>query len=398
MGKKLPSQIQLVRGANMVHHSPPFGYNSTQEVVLLKSVPVGLPDLETGAWGLLPLVVNQAPSACFEIPDQSQAWSCNAPISLYDVDVQSVNDGPPTSAYRLRFAPSKNSTAFTKYAWGARTPAIPEHQALHLVRDPAEPGLGPAWWTRREYNKTVILPEDRISSVTKKSERERRTYGDGVALESANEEEGQNDELDEVNDKKGKPGQPFPLPGAKEGDRPWICTWPDTVLELFIFPRQNNTFNSNAITASVFGFSTPTKSSTAMATDGISVGETTSDGPTDESEGPETTSPTGGKPDPGWAMPKFPLPPPYPQVVKVSERRVEDLSRSAAYCEQVEIIDGGHSHRPVVDGKGESVRVAIPEQVRHRRRLDNREVWTGVHELFSRDKLTGDCGCVWKVE
>lgn len=57
----------------------------------------------------------------------------------------SMGSGPPTADHQLKLAPSKNSTASTKYVWGARTPTIPEHVKLRLVRDPFEPDLGPAW-------------------------------------------------------------------------------------------------------------------------------------------------------------------------------------------------------------------------------------------------------------
>lgn len=388
----------MLQSANRFPNSPPMGENSTQEVILLKTVPSDLPDLEIGEWGLLPLMVNQAPSTCFEIPDQSQAWTCTIPMTLYGVEVQRMNDAPPTSAYQLKFAPNKNSTIFTKYAWGTRGPAIPEHETLRLVRDPAEPGLGPAWWVRREYNKTVILPEDRISHSTGSERSEKRDAPEDT--EGAEDEDagGEEDKDDKDDDSKGKSGQPFPFPGAKLGDKAWICTWPDTVLEVFMFPRQNNTFNADAAESFTGfpGFPSPTSTSTSTATNDIPTGEIIPTGAPEPTGGANIT---GEKSEPDWKMPKFPpLPPPYPQVVKVSERRVDGLAGDDAYCEQVEIVDEGKSHRPVLDREGRAIRVDIPEQVRRRGSPDRRDMWADAGELASRDKPPGDCGCVWMVE
>lgn len=369
-------------------------------MILLKTVPSDLPDLEVGTWGLLPLMVNQAPSTCLENPDQSQAWTCNTPMNLYGVDVQMKDDAPPTSAYELKFAPTKNSTIFTKYAWGTRSPAIPERETLRLVRDPAEPGLGPAWWVRREYNKTVILPEDRISLSAESENPEKRDVPEDDAEESGEGDGGQDtsdEESEDGDSKKDKPEQPFPIPGAKAGDKAWICTWPDTVLEVFMFPRQNNTFNGLATESfSGFpGFPTPTSSSTSTATNDILTGEIT---PTGAPEPTGGAFPTGGKSEPDWKMPNFPpLPPPFPQIVKVSERRVDGLAGDDAYCEQVEIVNKGANHRPVLDKEGRAIRVRIPEQV-SRRGSDRRDVWADAGGLTSRDKPPGDCGCVWMVE
>lgn len=396
-----PSRLtwySLLQNANELLNSPRFGdANSTQEVIPLKNVPDDLPDLETGAWGLLPLTVSQAPNTCFEIPDQSQAWTCNAPMSLYEVDVQSVDDAPPTSAYQLRFAPSKNGTEYTKYAWGTRTPAVPEHETLRLVRDQSEPGLGPAWWVRREYNKTVVLPEDRISPSTEPSKRRRRSHLSDIMLVSAKRGEGgdASDEEEKDGDPKDKPGQPFHIPGAKDGDKAWICTWPDTVLEVFMYPRKNNTFDADA-TKTPSDFPSPTKQPTS--TTDVSAGEITSTAPADTPEATGGASRRGEESDPDFKMPKFPpLPPPYPLVVKVSERRMSGLADVGAYCEQVEIIEGGKDHRPVLDKKGQAVRVDVPEQARPPPD-EGRESWMRAGELDGRDKPPGDCGCVWMVE
>ena len=337
-------------------------------------------------------MVSQAPNTCFENADQSQAWTCNTPINLVEVDVRVVAGAPPTSAYELRFAPSKDSSEFTKYAWGAKTPAIPEHETLRLVRDPAEPDLGPAWWVRKEYNKTVILPEDKISPLTEKGERRKRRYSPEASAEEEKDDD-DSDEADSDDDPKGKPEE-FHVSGAEQGDKAWICTWPDTVLEVFIYPQQNNTLYGRA-TESVSGFPgypAPTSTTNPFA------GEVTPKERRDAPKATEGANPARGRPDPNRTRPDYPpLPPPYPLVVKVSERRVDGLADAVAYCEQVEIIDGGQNHRPVVDGKGRAVRVDVPEQTRARL-VEGRDTWARAGEVVGRERPAGDCGCVWMVE
>lgn len=318
-----------------------------------------------------------------------------------------MDDGPPTAAYQLKLAPSKDSTAFTKYAWGGRTPAIPEHEKLRLVRDPFEPGLGPAWWVRMAYNKTVVLPGDRISRSGAASDHARRDFYPDADSESDEEEtdgegeEGQDAEDDFDGDERDddKPGKPSQVPGAKEGDKPWICTWPDTILEVFVYPRQNNTYSSHSSAVSFSGFPYfPTPTDSPTFSDG------NFDGGTKLTEAFGTaaagsSNPTGGKSGSGWSKQKYPpLPPPYPKIIRVSERRMVGLPDALAYCEKVEIIDGGKDHRPVVDAKGRAIRVPIPEQTGRQHSLDRKEVWAGAGELVGRDKPPGECGCVWMAE
>lgn len=138
-----------------------------------------------------------------------------------------MDDGPPTAAYQLRLVPSEDSTALTRYAWAARTPAIPEYEKLRLVRDPFEPSLGSAWWVRMAYNKTVVLPKDIMSRSHAASDHLSRNFYPDTDMGSDEEtddegENGRNGEEGFDEDERGddKPGKQFQVPGAKEGDKP----------------------------------------------------------------------------------------------------------------------------------------------------------------------------------
>lgn len=71
------------------------------------------------------------------------------------------------------------------------------------------------------------------------------------------------------------------------------------------------------------------------------------------------------------------------------------LPDALAYCEKVEIINGGEDHRAAIDAKGRAIRVPIPEQTGRQHALDSREAWVGTSDLVGRGKPPGECGCVW---
>ncbi|CRK13844.1 hypothetical protein BN1723_002062 [Verticillium longisporum] len=74
-------------------------------------------------------------------------------------------------------------------------------------------------------NKTVIIAEDRFPNVGSMSSKNtvKRNWG-----------------LEPPTDLKGKG-----VIGTNAGDRPWICTWPGTLLEVFIYPSENNRFSGS---------------------------------------------------------------------------------------------------------------------------------------------------------
>jgi len=100
-----------------------------------------------------------------------------------------------------------------------------------------------------------------------------------------------------------------------------------------------------------------------------------------------------------WPMPK--ILPPYPKVIKISERRIPGPSKTLASCEQVEVIDGGQDSRPVLDDEGNPVRVIIPEKAAWTPAFPNDKRWfVDDSRISSRDtpKENNECGCVWMFE
>ena len=291
------------------------------------------------------------------MPDQSQAWTCNVPTSLYLVDVQSMDGEPPTAAYQLKLAPSEDSIASTKYAWGARIPAILEHEKLRLVREPFEPDRGPAWWVQISYNKTVVLPEDRISRSGATDHVRRNFYPDADSRfdEEMDDEREQRRDAGEdfgedkcVNDMLGKQ---FQVSGPKEGDKLWICTWPDTILEVFVYARQNNTYSPQSSTTSAPSFPYFSMPINSKFPHGNSDGEKSPWMPSAQRHRGAQIPRLKSRSRAGQVKNPHSAPHHTRRSFRVSERRMAELANSFPYCEQVEIIDGGKDHRPVVDAE-----------------------------------------------
>ncbi|KAF4507442.1 hypothetical protein G6O67_006074 [Ophiocordyceps sinensis] len=273
------------------------------------------------------------------------AWSCDIPFRFYSMNVKAVPDAPETSNYELTL--SAFNVSNSKFIWGTQPPNVPDPQPLRLVVDAFEEGRGPAWWLKVTYEKTVIVAEDKFPGrKTKRGEHFPGHDDDGP-------------ELPPKFKRKNK--------GAKEGDRPWVCTWPDTTLEIFIYPSQN------------VSIPTVTSSRTASPTMGADIAEAT--------------------PDDG----SIPMPA-YPKVVKFLERRWCDDPGAAARCRQVEIKDGGHEKEDLKDNDGNNIETVILEnwkktskQIAQRQR--ERHTFSKrspLNEMLAREVLElTDCGCLW---
>ncbi|POR37347.1 Uncharacterized protein TPAR_02454 [Tolypocladium paradoxum] len=310
----------------------------------LHTLPPDLPPLATGFFALPPLDTSQAPKSCFSDPTQAQAWSCDMPFRFYSMDVGRVHNRTETSNYQLTLTAFNSSNA--KFIWGTQPPDVPDPQPLILVVDTFEQGRGPAWWLKVSYEKTVIVSEENFRPTLSKRD---ESYFD-TPIAGFDPSRFQKKSV-----------------GAKDGDKPWICTWPDTTLEIFIYPSQN--------------VSVPTTTSSSGATPTASV---------------DYASPTADLP----SNPIFA----YPKVVKFLERRWSNDPQSTASCRQVQIINGGHGKKDLLDKNGNPIDVKISENVRsleemlaqrERSRHAREKRWQpgsvttrGVLELT-------DCGCLW---
>lgn len=313
--------------------------------------PSDLPALAQGTFGL-PLNLNQAPNTCFNNTAQTAAWSCNIAFSQAMAMQLTITRNAPqlgkAGAYDVTMMtntsanpdPNGNDNALT---YGANAPAILPAMNMELVNDTFDLARGPAWFRMLPYNKTVLVSED-LLTVSSSSPKARR---DGFIPTGSNFE------------RKGI---------AQEGDKPWLCTWPDTFVEMFIYAEQNSSYASESTATITTAPSTP---ATATAT-GIAAGPTSID-TTEVIEMAHLTA--------------------YPRAIKVKERRINQSPRP--FCVQV-VVTAENTTEPIRDADGKQVIIQIDEigQSNGMDKRDADEEW-----LLSRNGGVGgdmsDCGCMW---
>ncbi|KAK4128443.1 hypothetical protein N657DRAFT_562371 [Parathielavia appendiculata] len=205
--------------------------------------PPDLQPLPTGTFAM-PLMTNSVSQTCIRDSTLSQAWSCNLVISGLTLTVTKDNDD-----YRASVNCNHSFTIMNHvYAYGEQPPLIQEPVTLDLVGDKFEPGRGPAWFKLLPFNKTVILPESMFGSPSAADAQNRaRHVATSISGGVSN----------------------FKRKGiAQRGDKPWVCSWPNTHLVLFIYAQQNSSFTnwSKTMSASVSSPSTLSTSLTSSST------------------------------------------------------------------------------------------------------------------------------------
>ncbi|OIW25293.1 hypothetical protein CONLIGDRAFT_656944 [Coniochaeta ligniaria NRRL 30616] len=330
--------------------------------------PTDLPELVTGAFSL-PLMTNRVSSTCFNDTTQSQAWNCN--VLLFAGMIMNVhrNDG---GGYSISVTCNQSLTlANNVYSYGEQPFLIPSPMPMELVNDTFQPARGPAWFRMMPFNKTVILPEPVLSATPASS-----APTQVVARNNFNNAFGTG------------PGD-FKRKGiAQTGDKPWVCTWPETFLEIFIYPQQNSSWNK--VPASGTSGSWPS----ATPAPGSPTSSPTYGGNGAGGGGPTTTGPYMPIDTTGWELP----PPPYPRVIKIEERRID--SSPMPSCRQVEITGDGEPAKPVKDANGNDVVIYI---------VENEPPPPGVPATSQSTRISNsaieyrdtsdisDCGCMWYI-
>jgi hypothetical protein len=299
--------------------------------------------------------------------------------------IQQDPDDADTGGYTISITCNESlSISNNVYAWGSQPGLIPQSQRLELVNDTYNLGLGPAWFKMVPFNKTIVLPEQALTPMATATSisaaRLARSAGD-LKRKAV----------------------------AQPGDKVWVCAWPETFLEIFIYPMQNST-SAKAVTG-------PGSSSWPSSTPGPSTTSTTDPGATPvmstrtngqgkkrylrERRGSGLSSPVSNpvvttvsssgapsSPTDIWA-PSGSL---YPRVVKIEERRV--YRSPTPSCQQVEIQKDGQAPQPVKDGDGNDVVIYIVEN-----ESSPAGVSRGVRDdpLWYRDTSSdmSKCGCIW---
>lgn len=420
--------VSLLMAASGIRQWLTFIRDPRSNVVPIPT-PGDLPPLPIGSYGMPP-PDDLRSSKCFEDPTLSPAWSCRVVMSGLYLTVNGNND-----EYTVSLDCNHNYTLLNHtYAYGTQPPLVQEPVTLDLVTDKSEPNRGPAWFKMLSYTKTVILPE-RVLSTSGSSEGAQRTARHVTMV----------------------PGMAnFKKKGvAQSGERVWVCRWPETYLELFIYAQQNSSFSnwpplplssSSSQTSPSLSTTTTSGAETTIVTDlqSFPTGAFEGGGPGPEGSskyrfGPQhahaseptdshdsdndsnssssiisstpvtttsssTVTDSGSYPGPtdfGGFIPR----PPYPRVVKLEERRLSTAGAPMPQCTQVEVQGPGQEARVVRHDDGEPVVVKIVEMEPFAGAPPDMETTAEVDDLDTRRRRgllaprdgsdMSPCGCMW---
>lgn len=302
--------------------------------------------MATGRYALPSVESERRTTSCLNNSDQAKAWACDTYFPLWSIEVKEISTPNSQTSYKLILTPKEGSP---ELPWGIQPPDNLPPQLMVLVNDTAS--YGPAWWVKTTYNKTVIVPEKDFPSSSKR----KRGYEDD------------DDEDDDDDDYKYPPYRPYPKfkkqsIHAMVGDKPWVCTWPDTEIEVFIYPNEGAKVPSyTPSTTTTYGSATTTATS----------------------YGPYST-------EFGKAVPY------YPKVFKMLERRVPVTEKSVASCQQIEVYEDGECKTltpAVIIEEVESddkIKLFSPRSDIE----SKREIFGGLTERGSLE--LADCSCVWQ--
>lgn len=397
---------------NIYRHDDSFSATKPPGFVPLASVPPGLPALVEGPYSL-PLMSPRFSNTCFKDTSQGRAWNCDAIMAQLTMSIRRKSDSTDVTAYALDLNYNHSYTTDSNvYSYGVQPPSLTDQQ-MELVDDTFEPSRGPAWALALPYEKTVILPEQFLS------------YSDG----------------DDQAQRRSMFGFDFKRKGlAQSGEKPWICTWPSTILEILIYPSQNNTYTYTPHPSSTGGPSSspsPTSSSggghpderrreaigpfdfddydsrkeedyphtgseehTSSSSTVPSGSSTSLASPT--SSTPNTASDTSSAERNYFSPPPMPPPPfpPYPKIVKVEERREPEIGAGSPTCRQIEVGEKGVEALPVLDETGEPIVIQIEEIMEETSKKEMRPYYKRRYfgpSMWQRDDGSelSDCGCIW---
>jgi len=372
--------------------------------------PTDLPPLPTGNFSM-PLMTSRVLSSCFVETTLAQAWQCHLVISGLRLSIAKTKQdslGDYTAAITCNTSRTVQNNV---YSYGEQPFLIEKPVPLELVNDTFDTGRGPAWFKMLPYNKTVIIPEGTLTPPAGpppppagKRHRVRRAGPSKYPIGATD----------------------FKRKGIiSEGAKPWLCTWPETFLEVFIYAQQNSSIAS--IKPHPPPPPTPAASPMPAMTSGppslTQTGWTDPNGVTKYPANPGPTNwPDGhpeGKPNEpsrdGTPNPTStaesssssgvfgpidtndyftPLPPAYPRVIKVEERHMHGHQKPT--CTQVEIRDGQPA-KPVMGPDKKPIVIEIEEMVSPPPDTTG-ELGRRDSQFSERDgpsSPANQCGCVW---
>ena len=287
---------------------------SLVDAVPVTATPSDLPPLPTGSFALTLGSPSSSPNACLTNQGQSQAWQC---ANGADLNFKIEQDCLFSLSSPAPGAPIR---------YGAQLPQLPAAATLQLMNDKAGWDKGPAFFFQEAFDKVVVVRESDFSATSVK-----RSFS----------ESGEYDELAALEDRdftSSGPPDSIAIPTSK----PWYCFWNGTMLEGFIFVKQD-TNSSNASTSA---------SPLASGQLPLPSGSMPIMGPLS----PSSTSRSWPKRD--MAIPTNLAS--FPKVVKIEERR-NSQNPIQPYCQQMQILDNNEPGTLTNPATGQLIRVNLTE-------------------------------------
>ncbi|KAI1424017.1 hypothetical protein F5Y12DRAFT_754296, partial [Xylaria sp. FL1777] len=411
LGVVVGTVIGTLFGRQLRNHSNNNGSSESATkppgFVPLPTVPPGLPALAEGFYSL-PLMSPLPSNRCFKNTDQVRAWNCDAILSQLTMNVRRKRDSADVTAYALDLTYNHSYTEDSfVYSYGVQPPSLIDQQ-LTLVNDTFERLRGPAWAFAIPYNKTIILPEQYLTYTPADEVQRRMMFGFDFKRKGL----------------------------AQTGEKPWVCTWPSTILEIFIYASQDSRFEYPMVpsgTGSGSSSSSSTESSsgaqsthqhrrdamvqsydyTSQKDEDFPYSHPPTQPPSSSSSTASTssastssTTSTTPSPEPSYFSPP-PMPPPpyppYPKMIKVEERRDPGIGAPAPICRQIVIADVGIEAHPALNDEGDPIEIQIAELTPEssekeanqyfKRDLFGSNLWAR-DDGSSGNELT-ECGCIW---
>ncbi|KAI1265312.1 hypothetical protein F5Y18DRAFT_417082 [Xylariaceae sp. FL1019] len=394
---------------------------TTTDAVPYPTLPPGLPSLPEKTYSVGLGQASRSSSACFADENLEASWDCNPTFSELTMQTRKLDDAPETAAYVIDFSHNKSLTLDANfYAYGVQPPDFSvTNITLNLVNDTFQLTQGPAWAFAVPYTKTILVPEPYLQAPGSTSVEEDKHY--------AHQARGRHLRP------RMQYGQDFKRRGvAQPGDKPWICTWPETILEMFIYildesshggdqydqddhsPPNSSQGYPSSTAANAAQSSQPSRRSDGGSNDDDDDSLPYDDGghdyqssnsspmtspmtspPTSPTVSTSTSSPASSSTNWFGPIPSIPQGPPlYPKVFKVDERRnAKPSSSDLPTCRQVVIGSDGEPAQPYVVN-GEQVTIRIEFNGNYAKNSEDAK-----KRMSKRDSPYGnevsDCGCLW---
>lgn len=314
--------------------------------------------LPTGSFSLQLGGASQVQNACLMNSSQAAAWQCDmSEAPQMAIDISFGPDGGPEGAQLY----SNSSSSFN---YGMNPPDA-TFSSLQLVQDLDAPQMGPAYQFQAWYNKLIVLPSSAFSPSADNDNAKRDAQYNG------------HHHLHDW----------FLRRQVAAGEKPWFCYWNGTLMEGFIYIKQNampwnTTTGGQSQTTNMPSSTTPTPLSTLTGT--TAAISTSSPTPSSTYKRLVRRADNDGDSDDYDAVAGMPL---YPYVIKLEERRVSGSPQP--YCQQYQMLDNGQPGLLTDPVTGLPIVVLLAES------YPNWGAYASAGLTKRGSEVAGSCHCQW---